>query len=161
MNEKLGVETVTTAAESPFSNGVVGRHNATLYEAMTKTEQDAKCDRPTALAWAVSAKNALQNRGGYSPNQLVFGYNAILPTVITDLPPALEETTSSDIIRKNLTAMHAARENYVKADSSERIRRALRHKVRTYAEERYENGDKVFYRRKSVNGWKGPASVLG
>ena len=37
MNEKLGVETATTAGESPWSNGIVERHNATLYEAMSKT----------------------------------------------------------------------------------------------------------------------------
>ena len=30
MNEKLGVETSTTASESPFSNGVVERHNSVL-----------------------------------------------------------------------------------------------------------------------------------
>ena len=47
----------------------------------------------TALAWAVSAKNALQNRGGYSPNQLVFGTNVNLPSVITDLASALESFT--------------------------------------------------------------------
>ena len=64
MNEKLGVETVTTAAESPFSNGIVERHNAILYETMSKTLDDVKCEQELALAWAVSAKNALQNQGG-------------------------------------------------------------------------------------------------
>ena len=33
MNEKLGVDTTTTAAESPFSNGIAERHNAILFEA--------------------------------------------------------------------------------------------------------------------------------
>ena len=68
MNEKLGIETSTTPGESPFSNGVVERNNKVLYEAFIKTMEDAKCDMETALAWAVSAKNALQNHGGYSPN---------------------------------------------------------------------------------------------
>ena len=54
----------------------------------------------SALAWAVSAKIALQNYAGYSPNQLVFGTNGILPSVITDLAPALESFTSSDIVRR-------------------------------------------------------------
>ena len=52
-----------------------------------KTMEDAKRDMKTALAWSVSAKNALQNRGGYSPYQLVFGTNVNLPSVIADLEP--------------------------------------------------------------------------
>ena len=51
------------------------------------------------LAWAVPAKNALQNHGGYSPNQLVFDTNINLPSVITDLAPALESFTSSNIVK--------------------------------------------------------------
>ena len=35
-----------------------------------KTMEDTKCDIEAASAWAVSAKNALQNLGGYSPSQL-------------------------------------------------------------------------------------------
>ena len=63
-----------------------------------KTMKDARFDVETALAWAVSAKNALQNHGGCSPNYLVFGTNVNLPLVITDLAPALESFTSSDIV---------------------------------------------------------------
>ena len=161
MNEKLNIESTTTAAESPFSNDIVERHNLILSEAMLKTIEDVKCDPEVALAWAVSAKNALQNNGGFSPNQLVFGRNPNVPSVLTDLPPAFETTTSSDLIRNNMNALHSARKNYIAAESSERIRRALRHKVRSYADTVYVNGDKVFYRRKNVKGWKGPAVVLG
>ena len=75
MNKKLGIETSATPGESPFSNGVVERNKKVLYEALMKTMKDAKCDVETALAWAVSTKNALQNHGVYSPNQLVFGTN--------------------------------------------------------------------------------------
>ena len=116
MNEKLGIET---------SNGVVERNNKVLYEALMKTMEDAKCDLETALAWKVSAKHALQNHGRYSPNQLVFGTNVNLPSVITDLGPALKSFTSSDIVRLNLNALHDARKNFLKAESSERITRAL------------------------------------
>ena len=65
-----------------------------------KTMEDCKCDKDLALAWAVSAKNALQNQGGYSPNQLVFGTNVNLPSVVTDMPPALEPSTSSEIVKR-------------------------------------------------------------
>ena len=57
--------------------------------------------------------------------------------------------------------MHTARTKFIEAESSERIRRALRKKVRSYADVKYESGDKVFYKRKGMKGWRGPANVLG
>ena len=48
MNEKLNVESITTAAESPFSNGIVERHNLVLIEAMNKTIKSEKCE-PSVL----------------------------------------------------------------------------------------------------------------
>ena len=138
-------KTLTTAAESPFSNGTVERHNGILYEAMVNTQKDIGCDPETALAWVVSTKNSLQNHGGFSPNQLVFGHNINMPTVLTDKVPAFESTTSSEILRKNLEALHTARTKFIEAESSERIRRALHKKVRSYADVKYESGDKVFY----------------
>ena len=63
MCAKLNIEVATTAGESPFSNGTVERHNKVLAEALQKTLDDVKCELDMALAWAVSAKNALQNCG--------------------------------------------------------------------------------------------------
>ena len=103
----------------------------------------------------------LSNKEGFSANQRVFGRNINLPSVLTDELPALEPTQSSDVVRKNLEAMHAARQNFIKAESSEKIRRAMRHKVRSYADHRFENGEKVYYRRRKFKGWKGPATVIG
>ena len=161
MNEMFNIENATTAAEAPFSNGIVERHNLILAEAMNKTIEDVKCAPEVALAWAVSAKNALQNNGGFSPNQLVFGRNINTPSVLTDRPPALTSDTSSDIMRDNLNAIHSSRKNYMAAEASGKIRKALRHKIRSYADVAYDNGDKVYYRRKNFKGWKGPATVLG
>ena len=161
MCEKLNIDVANTAGESPFSNGIVERHNLVIGEAMKKTLTDLNTDPEIALAWAVSAKNALHNQGGYSPNQLVFGCNPNVPSVLTDKLPALEECTSNDIIRKNIEALHHARENFIQTQSSEKIRRALRHNVRTYVDVQYENGEKVFYRRKNFKGWKGPGTVIG
>ena len=161
MNEKLNVKNATTAAESPFSNGIVERHNLILYEAMCKTIKDVKCEPKVALAWTVSAKNSLHNNDGFCPNQLVFGRNVNFPSVLEDKLPALESSTTFDIVRNTMNAIHVSRQKMVECESSEKIRRALRHKVRTYANVRYCNGDKVYYRRKATKGWKGPAVVLG
>ena len=160
MNEKLGIETSTTPGEAPFSNGIVERSNKVLYEAMMKTQEETKCNFETALAWSVSAKNGLQNVLGYSPNQLVLGSNINLPSVLTDNLPA-HEIPQSEIVRQKLSALHNSRKNFIAAESSERIKRALRHPVRTYSEQIYEPGEKVYYKRKDYKGWKGPAKVLG
>ena len=72
MAEVFGVEISTTPGEAPFSNGIVERGNTMLYETMMKTQEDTKCNMETALAWAVCAKNCLQNVSGYSPNQHCF-----------------------------------------------------------------------------------------
>ena len=120
MNQKLGIETSTTTGEAPYSNGIVERNHKALFESMMKTIDDCKCDLGTAFAWAVCAKNCLQNVYGYSSNQLVFGSNVSPPSVITDLPPALVSTTSSNKIRNNLNVIQEARENFIKAESSEK-----------------------------------------
>ena len=56
----------TTPSYSPWSNGLVERH--------LKIKEDAKCDWEIALAWAISAKNALINNKGYSP-VMVFAHD--------------------------------------------------------------------------------------
>ena len=150
-----------TPGESAFSNGIVERNNKILYESMMKTMEESKCDMPTALAWSVFAKNALQNVNGYAANQLILGENVNLPSIVTDQPPALEPTIQSELVRKKLEVLHNAQKNFIKAESSERIRRALCHQVRTYAEECYEPGEKVYYKRRKRKGWSGPAKVLG
>ena len=115
-------------------------------ESMKRTIQDVKCLPEITFAGVISTKNSLQNHGLFSANQLVIGHNINLPSVLTDALHAFENSTSSDIIRKNMEAMWKARERYIQAESSEHTRRALRHNVRTYADERYCNGDKGYYR---------------
>ena len=88
MNEKLNVDTRKTAAESPFSNGVVERHNLVLFECFQKVMKDEKCDPDVALGWSVAAKNSLCNVDGYSSDQLVYGRNVNLLSVLTDEPLA-------------------------------------------------------------------------
>ena len=161
MNEQLNVHTATTAAESPFSNGTVERHNSIVGESMMKTMESEKCTADLALSWALAAKNSMQSYGGISSNMMVFGRNANFPNILVDKPPALEPRTVNDIVRKNINAIHTARQKYVQAESSEKIRKALRSKVRNYADVNYETGEQVYYRRRKYKGWKGPARVLG
>ena len=50
MNNKLNIETCTTVAETPFSNGTVQQHNLIEAEAIEKTLEDEKCELEIVLA---------------------------------------------------------------------------------------------------------------
>lgn len=159
--ENLNITVLNTAAESPFSNGLCERNHAVIDEMVRKILADNPgCSLTIALSWAVHAKNSLQMVGGYSPYQLVFGRNPILPSVMVDELPALEGTTISETFAIHLNALHAGRQAFIKAESSERIRRALRHRVRE-SKEVVVNGDSVYYKREASNEWKGPGKVVG
>ena len=78
-----------------------------------KLTDDSKCSVANALVCAVSAKNALHNNLGYSPNQLVFGKTANLPSVLTAKPPALCSCTHGQLLVEHLNALHAARTAFI------------------------------------------------
>ena len=161
LGEQLNTEVLSTAAESPWSNGITERHNALIGQMMIKVIDDQKCPAEIALAWSLSAKNALKNVYGFSPNQLVFGHNPNLPSVIDSKLPALSGTTSSQLIASHLNAMHASRKAFVECEASEKLRRALRSKTRSATTKNYHNGNKVLYKREKDRRWHGPAVVLG
>ena len=105
----------------------------------------------------MSAKNSLQNYNGFSPIQLVTVSLPNLPNVLNSALPALE---SSESKTEHLNAMQSARCAFKKAEASEKIKRVLRHPVRS-CEVIFINGDKVFNKRDDNRCWRGPGNVLG
>ena len=81
--ENFYIRIYTTAAESPWSNGLIERHNAILGQTVTKTTEDIKCDLHLAVSWAVSARNSLKNDHGFSSNPLASGKIRIPQTNVT------------------------------------------------------------------------------
>lgn len=106
------------------------------------------------------SQNCLQNVNGFSPCQIAFGRNPNLPCVLRDKLPALEGETVSQIFGSHINAMHHARQAYVKAECSEKIRRALRKQTCDF-EESCKAGDKVYYKRPDSRARKGHGSVIG
>ena len=151
---------MSTAAESPWSNGVVERHNAILENMVQKVIADTNCSFENALVWAVSAKNALGNNLGFSPNQLVFGRNPNLPSVLTSKPPALRNTTPSQLIAEH-NALNAARKAFVENESSNKIKTALNRQTRTATSKEFFNGNHVYYKRYNSTEWHGPGKIIG
>ena len=57
--ENFNIEIQNSAAESPFSNGMVECHHAVLAQTALKTKKDTNCSSAVALAWGLNAKNSL------------------------------------------------------------------------------------------------------
>ena len=161
MGEKLNTTIKTTAAESPWSNGINERHNAIIGNMAEKIHNETKCYMDIAIASAVSSKNALANVHGYRPNQLVFGFNPNFPSVLTNKLPAMESKTSSEIVLEHLTALHCARKAFVQSEASERLNRAIKKQTCSSTSLVFQNGDSVCYKRDGSHEWKGPGKVIG
>ena len=78
-----------------------------------------------------------------------------------NLIPALEGVTCSKIVAENLSAMDDVRRAFIKSESDEKLRWALRHQFRTRSEVKYVTGDKTYYKSRTDDYWKGPATVIG
>ena len=159
--ETFNIEVSTSPSHAPWSNGTVERHNQTLTNIILKLKDDIGCAWEVAVAWAVSAKNALANHNGFSPAQLVFGRNGNFPSTLNDKLPALDkQSDTSAAIGLHIAALHAARQEFIACESSEKIRRALRKQTRSF-DHKYQMGEKVWYKRDDQKRWCGPAKVLG
>ena len=155
----LNIETTTTAAESPFQNGLCERNHAITDMMLLKLkEQCPRTPIDVLLAWANTSRNSLQMWHGFSSYQLVFGKNPNIPNVMTDNIAALQGTTSQTLAN-HLNALHSSRKAFIESESSERIRRALYSKIRV-SEQVFNNGDRVFYKREGSKKWLGPAKVV-
>ena len=142
-------------------NDVCECHNAAIKESVRKTMKETNFKLETAVVWAVSAKNSLSGHQGYSPNMLVFGRNPNYPNVLTSELPALETQVSRVTVENNLEAMNSAREAFIQSECSEKIKRALKHTVRSCNDAVFDNGDKVYYKRNNNSKWKGPGYAIG
>ena len=159
--ERMNIVIKTTAAESPWSNGLCERHNAILSDVYQKTMAESKCSKKTALCWAIHSKNSLANVHGFSPYQLAIGYTPNLPNVLSNKLPANEDFSTSGYLSEILQSMSAARKAFIQSENSERIKRALRHNVRPSSNNKYFTGDSVYYKRNDARKWKGPGKVIG
>ena len=163
MTEVYSIKSMTTAAESPWSNGVCEKTVGLIKDSMRKMEEDGDKDLETILYWTVAARNSLFNKNGFSPNQLVLGRNPNLPgSTENENPAALKEAgEEQDYIRDNLVAMHRSRRVQIMQESNQKIRTALRNQIREHRVEEAQQGDEVYYKRDGEKAWRGPAKVVG
>ena len=131
LTEQFNIEICGTSANSPWQNGICERNHYIVDVCVEKMIEDGPSMKlEVVLAWVVNVKNSMENHDGFSPIQLVLGTNPHLPSVSTNRLPAMENPEKSEAVTKHLIALHAARRAFTKAESSDRIHRALKHKVR-------------------------------
>ena len=157
------IKVSTSPAESPFCNGLIERHNGILGKMIDSTRNDTGCSLETAISWAVNAKNMLTNVQGFSPNQLVFGYNPSSSSLLDDhlKLSALRTETSSKMVADMINARDTARRKFLEFENSSVIKRALTERVFAGRNKEYYNGDQVYFKREKSKTWNGPAVVIG
>ena len=116
-----------------------------------------------ALNWTIQAKNMLDIKGGFSPNQLVFGENHKMGSNFEDRNRIgiLEEDIEECIILDHLKGRRDARKIHIKLESEERIKKALERRIIEHKIEDAQIGEKVYYKRENDKRWRGPAKVIG
>ncbi len=157
---KLDIICHTTAAYSPWSNGLCERNHYLVDNILLRILIDfPDMDLETALAWACVAKNSLSTVYGFSPFQLVYGRVPSIPNIIDEPPNVIEIKSHSKALEDQLKAMHECRAAFMKSQNCEKLKQALRTKMRT-AQHNYSHGDYVYYRREKDDKWLGPAKVV-
>ncbi len=144
----LGIRQMTTAPYSPFSNGVVERHNAVIEKTMDKLQNDdsfADLQADILLSHAIRAKNSLLNRHGYSPFQLVFGRDNRLNPIEDNN----HNTSNANKMKRMVEAKFEARIEFLKAENELRIKTSLElHSNKRY--DQIKSGDIVSYYRNGI-----------
>ena len=156
---KFHIKVSGTTSFSTWTNCTCEKHNHLVTIMFLKICDDVKCSYDTALAWAISAKNSLIIHNGFSPLQTVFKKNSNLPNIMNETLPELEKVTTSADLALHIATLHSAREAFMKAQISEKIKTALK-KQTQQTQERYENRKGVYYKRDTDGQWEGPVNVL-
>ena len=118
----LDVQLHTTAADSPHQNGLCEKVHGIVDNILQKLVFDhPHTDINVLLGWANMAKNSLHMHHGFSSFQLVFGRNPNLPNIMSENFPALRSEVSSVTLNKHLTALHSAREEFIKSEACDKI----------------------------------------
>ena len=154
----------SSAGYAPWQNGICEKHHATVDDTLERLAEDHPgYPLEVLLAWALMVKNSAYDQHGFSPNQLVYGTNPVLPNVFTEGVSALDQKTTSETLAMHMNALQAARVKFNEALGSAKVRTALKKKVRTNNTV-FEKGDRVFWRsrkkKKGLRKWDGPGRVI-
>ena len=144
---KYGLSLKLTAAYSPWSNGKNERNHYTCDIIVDKLmEEDPKLSLEEAVSHAVNSKNMQITRKGFSPRQLMFGKQGVVPGITDGNPATMEPVTESDSFRRGFVNRQIAEELYRKVDANERLQKALAQNAQGYSDHKYYEGYDVLFK---------------
>ena len=159
---KYGLSLRLTAAHSPWSNGKNERNHYTCDVIIDKLmEEHSKLTLEDAVSYAVDAKNMQITRKGFSPRQLMFGKQGVVPGITEGNPASMEPVVESYAFRREFVNRQKAEESFRKVDANERIQKVLAQKAHGYSDRKYLEGDLVLFKEDGKNRWSGPGQVTG
>ena len=162
VSAKYGLSLSLTAGRSPWSNGKIEREHFTCDLIVEKLmEEDPKLKLDEAVSLAVYAKNLQINRTGFSPRQLMFGKQGVVPGISDGNPASMEAIVESDNFRSEFINRQKAEELFRKYDSNERIQKILAQRTYGYSDQKYQEGQMVLFKEEGKNRWSGPGKVTG
>ena len=141
LRNQFGIYIKHTAGYNPWANGLNERNRATIDLMMEKMLQDSpKLAEAIALHYAASVRNCCLYVNGFTSPQLAICQNP-LPSPFYDDLPVLEGCTTSATIVKH--ALANARKAFIQIETSCKLKKALKHPVRSYCDIKYSQGNSV------------------
>ena len=148
---KYGISVRLTAAHSPWSNGKNERNHYTCDLVVDKLlAEDPNLGLDEAVSHAVNAKNLQINKTGFSPRQLMYGKQGVIPGITDGNPSSMEPITESESFRRELIKRQRAEDLFRKIDANERIQKALVQRVQGYSDNKYSEGDLVYFKENEI-----------
>ena len=146
MCDLLGIEDKTGAAHSPWSYGIIEKHHGVVDKTFEALRRDfPSYDVNILIQWAVMVKNSTTTSTGWSPLQVVYGKNPVLPSLVDSNPAQLKEEVLSESLMQNWNAMNEARVKYNEALADTQLKRMLKAKVRRN-QTVFKAGDNVYWK---------------
>ena len=157
--EKFDMKQTTTAAQSAHQNGRCERNHALCDRMVDKMcTADPTLSPEMALKHAVMAHNTLANYKGFSPCQVVFNKNPVIPTILSTGPPGLEEIKMTAKVARNLATMQSAKEAFIQCEADKIIAETLKSRIYIGQGQSVEPGTWVYFKQHGKL-WKGPVKI--
>ena len=174
MLQRNGIMSTMTNPDSHWQMGKIERHGGFVQSMLQKIDMERPIqsyhDVQQALSQCMSAKNCLSQKGGFTPQMLVFGKHPRIPgSIVGDesLPAHClaedEQSYHGRRFKEQLELRMLARSAFHKADNDAALRRAMLRRTCPFRG-RYENGDQVMCWKAGTGAspgrWYGPMRVL-
>ena len=122
MASKYNLKLSLTAENSPWSNGKNKQNYYNIDRTVEKLmEDDSTLTLEEAVSLAVEAHNMQINSTGFSPKQLQFGHQAVIPGITEGNPATMEPIVESDTFRKEFANRINDESIYRIVDANKRI----------------------------------------